>query len=272
MAFKSAAAQAKQAVSRQTFPSRLKPEEQELVRKREEQSLLEAELTDRELCAANLRAELAAFERRYLHLVGLRYAELDRWKAKVAERTAEEQPYNERAQQAARDAWAAAQETEAVAGGRHPSEPRAFQSSPQMKRLYREVARRIHPDLGTDSADWAKRQRLMAEANLAHERGDEVALEKILVAYESSPETVNGKGAAAELVRTIRRISQIRERMAEIEAEIQELLRSELWLLKARVDEAADRGCDLFREMIATVEDQIAAAKQRAQGSAPFNR
>ncbi len=40
-----------------------KPEEQELARKREEQTALEAELADRELRAANLRAELGAFER-----------------------------------------------------------------------------------------------------------------------------------------------------------------------------------------------------------------
>jgi hypothetical protein len=270
MAFKSAAAQAKQTTPRQTLPPRLKPEEQELARKREEQARLEAELANRELCAANLRAELAAFERRYLHFVGLRYVELDRWKAKAAARLAQEQPYNERAQQAADQAWAAAQDTEAVAGGRRSGEPRIFQASPQLKTLYHEVARRIHPDLSADSADWAKRQRLMAEANLAYERGDETRLEKILVAYESSPETVNGKDAAAELVRAIRRISQIRNRLAEIEAEIQELLRSELWLLKSRVEEAAERGRDLLKEMIATVDEQIDAAKQRAQGSASF--
>lgn len=267
MAFKSAAA-AKQATSLPNFPPGLKPEEHELARKREEEARLETELAQRELSVANLRAELAAFERRYLYFVGLRYAELDRWKAKAAERLAQEQPHNDRAQQAVQEAWAAARETEAASGGRHPAEPRAFQASPQMKRLYREVARRIHPDLSVDSADWAKRQRLMAEANLAYERGDAAGLEKILVAYESSPETVNGKGAAAELVRAIRRISQIRSRMAEIEAEVQEMLRSELWLLKSRVDEAAESGRDLLKDMIATVDEQIAAAKQRAQASA----
>ena len=65
----------------------LKPEDQELVRKREEQAALETELAERELRSANLRAELGAFERQYLHFVGSRYAELDEYKAQIAERS-----------------------------------------------------------------------------------------------------------------------------------------------------------------------------------------
>src|SRR6201987_185044 len=80
----------------------IKPEERELARKVLEQTTLETELTERELRTANLRAELGAFERRYLHFVGSRYAELDELKAQIAEHLAAEQPGNDRAQQAAR--------------------------------------------------------------------------------------------------------------------------------------------------------------------------
>src|SRR6202161_1039091 len=48
----------------------LNPEEQELARKREEQAAIESELAERELRSANLRAELGAVERQYLHHVG----------------------------------------------------------------------------------------------------------------------------------------------------------------------------------------------------------
>ena len=107
-----------------------------------------------------------------------------------------------------------------------------------MKRLYREVAKRIHPDLTSDRKDRAKRQQLMAEANEAYERGDEAKLNKIFTEYEWSPDAVQGEGPGAELIRVIRRISQARGRLAEIEAELQELLRSDLHQLKVRVDEA----------------------------------
>src|SRR6202047_3475330 len=82
----------------------LKPEDQDLVRKRAEQAALEAELAERELRSANLRAELGAFERQYLHFVGSRYAELDELKAGIAERLAKDQPANVRARDAANEA------------------------------------------------------------------------------------------------------------------------------------------------------------------------
>ncbi len=242
---------------------RLKPEEQELEQKRTEQASLEAELADRELRSANLRAELGAFERQYLHFVGSRYAELDEKKAQIAERLAQEQPHNERAQQAACEARARANETQSAAGERSARAPRAFEARPELKRLYREVAKRIHPDLTADRDDRSKRQQLMAEANTAFERGDEQQLAQILTEYECSPEAVQGEGPGAELVRVIRRVSQMRSRLAEIEAETQALLRSDLFQLKTRVDDAQKNGRDIVKEMIAKVDVQIALAARR---------
>lgn len=246
----------------------LNPEEQELARKREEQTTIETELADRELRSANLRAELGAFERQYLHYVGSRYAELDELKASIAERAAKEQPSNDRAQRVAQVARARADETKSTAGEKAIVSPRAFESSPEMKRLYREVAKRIHPDLTSDRKDRAKRQQLMAEANEAYERGDEARLNKIFTEYEWSPDAVQGEGPGAELIRVIRRISQARGRLAEIEAELQELLRSDLYQLKVRVDEAQSHGRDVLQEMISKVDDQIAQAKRRLEQAA----
>jgi hypothetical protein len=249
-----------------------KPEDQELARKIEEQAALEAELADRELRSANLRAELAAFERQYLHYVGSRYAELDEWKAQIAERLAREQPADERAQQHAREARARASETKSVAGEKSAHEPRSFKASPELKSLYREVARRIHPDLTSDRDDRAKRQQLMAEANQAYERGDEAQLRKIFTAYDHSPEAFQGEGPGAELIRVIRRVSQVRGRLAEIEAELQGLLGSDLNQLKSRVDEAQNSGHNVLQDMIAKVDEQIEHAKQRLKESAPLSR
>ena len=243
----------------------VKPEERELARKREEQAALEVELAERELRSANLRAELGAFERRYLHFVGLRYAELDELKAEIAERLAKEQPGNERLQRLAHTARAGANETKSSAGENTKEEPAAFESSPEMKQLYREVAKRVHPDLTSDRDDRAKRQQLMAEANEAYERGDESKLVKILTEYECSPEAVQGEGAGAELIRVIRRISQARGRLSEIEAEMQELLRSDLYQLKSRIDEAQKHGRDVLKEMVEKVEEQIAQANRRLE-------
>jgi hypothetical protein len=241
----------------------LKPEETELLRKRDEQKALENELAERELRAMNLRAELGAFERRYLHLVGLRYAELDEYKAQIAEHVAAEQPQNERAQKFAHEARVRANETKTGAGEKNAYEPRAFKASPEMKRIYRDVAKRIHPDLTSDREDRASRQQLMARANEAYERGDEFGLAKILTDYECSPEAFHGEGPGAELIRVIRRISQVRGRLAEIEAESQTLLRSDLYQLRLRAEEVAQDGRDILKEMVAKADEQIAEAKRR---------
>ena len=176
--------------------SAAKPEERELARKRAEQAAIEAELADRELRATSLRAELGAFERRYLHFVGSRYAELDECKAKLAERIAGEQPGNERAQQSARVARAIASETKSAVGDESAKEPRAFKASPELKRLYRDVAKRIHPDLTSDRKDRAKRQQLMAEANQAYRRGMKRGSPKFSANTIAAPRLSRAKGRA----------------------------------------------------------------------------
>src|SRR5579875_3083911 len=79
---------------------KLKPEERELARKRNEQERLEAELAECELRLETLRGELRALESRYLNLVGAGYAELDEVRAQLAERLAAEEPGNERLERA----------------------------------------------------------------------------------------------------------------------------------------------------------------------------
>src|ERR1700751_2356368 len=82
---------------------RLKPEEHEILRKREELTAIRATLAERELELVDLRSQLAAFEGRYLRQVGTLYAELDEWKARISELHARLDPSaaaNARAQEA----------------------------------------------------------------------------------------------------------------------------------------------------------------------------
>ena len=225
----------------------LSPEEQELSRRREELAGLQAELTERELSLANLRAELAAFEGRYLREGGVLYAELDDWNAKIAELAAEEDG-SEEAKSAAAKARVQAEESYAATHG-EAAKAAEFAPTTELKALFREVVRQIHPDNAADEADYLLRNRLMAEANLAYKRGDEAALRKILEEYKSSPESVRGHGVQANLRRILLQISRIRKRLADIEAEIADLTSSEIALLMAKVDSAKGKGRDFLAEM-----------------------
>lgn len=240
---------------------RLSPEEEELKKKRDELALLQADLAERELFLTNLRAELSAFEGQYLRQVGTLYAELDEWNAKIAEQLAEEEG-TEESRSAAAQARAQAEESDSAVHG-EAAKVRAFIPSAELKALYREVAKRVHPDLATDGGDRRRREHLMAEANAAYQRGDAKALRRILEEYESSPESVRGAGIAADLVRVIRQIKQVRSRLAQIELEIATLIDSDIAKSRAKVDVARAEGRELLNEMAEDVRRRIDLARRR---------
>jgi hypothetical protein len=241
-------------------------EERELVQRRAELELLQTELTERELLFANLRAGLSAFEARYLREVGKLYAELDEWNAKLAEFAAVAAG-TEQARTAAAAARAQAEESHAAAHG-EAANATAFSPSPDLKKLFREVVKLVHPDNATSEADWAVRHRLMTEANLAYRRGDADAFSKILVDYKSRPEAVKGEGTAAELQRVLRQIERIAKRLAEIAEEVTELTASEMALLMVKVDSATASGRNLLAEMAKDLERSIQAARRKYEAQA----
>jgi hypothetical protein len=101
----------------------------------------------------------------------------------------------------------------------------------------------------------------MAEANLAYKRQDADALRKILEEYKSSPESVKGDGAAADLQRVLLQIGRISKRLAEIETEVAELTASEIALLMAKVEIATTKGRNLLAEMKRDVQYRIGLAR-----------
>ncbi|MGH7889373.1 MAG: molecular chaperone DnaJ [Thermodesulfobacteriota bacterium] len=234
------------------------PEERELSKKLSELSALETELAQRELDLATLQAELRAFENLYLRIVGVRYAELDEIEAQIAEALARLNPKDSNAQEQGAEARAQAKESaEATGNIKEQEEPIKFRPSENLKKLYWEVAKRIHPDLATDEEERIRRQQLMAEANRAYEEGDEERLKTILREWEESPESVKGDGPGAELVRVIRKIVQVEERLRNIEIEINQLKESDLYKLKTKVEEAEKEGRDLLAEMAEQLDEQI---------------
>jgi hypothetical protein len=240
---------------------RLKPEEEEVLRKREELAAIRATLAERELELVDLRSKLAAFEGRYLRQVGTLYAELDEWKARISELEAKLHPSAASAAQA-EEAREQARQTYEQAHG-EASEAKDFTTSPELKRLYREAAKRIHPDLAKDPADRERRTRFMAEANRAYEAGDADALRHILDEYEDGSEAVTGEGIGAELIRIIRQISLAKTRLSAIEQELATLRKSEIALLKKQAEEREQAGEDLLAELATDVREQIERAKRK---------
>lgn len=240
------------------------PEEWELKKKEIELLSLETKLAQRELDLTTLNAELHRFQMKYLKILGGLYARLDEIEAQIAEKQVRISPSDseikQKAEKAREQAKKSAQEALKVQSINIQMDE--FKPTDNIKKLYREIAKRVHPDLATDEKERQRYQKLMAEANRAYEEGDEVRLKSILHQWESSPEAVPGDHHGAKLVRIIRKIAQIKQRLKIIEIELLRLKESSLYQLKAKVDEAEKNGRDLLSEMAVFLTQQIIKSEQ----------
>lgn len=240
------------------------PEEKELEKKRAELARLETDLLELELEISTLQAELIHFQARYLKVVGSGLAALDKLRAEVAEAETHLRPENGAAWETVAEARAKTQDfRQAVDGARLVATAEKCTPSEDLKKLYREIARRIHPDLAEEEKDRARRGDLMAEVNAAYERGDNGRLEEILRTWETRPEAVKGKGPAAELVRVIRKIANTEARIRTIRLQLQRLKDSDFYRLKTEVVKAEKNGHHVLDEMANMIGREIAQEQER---------
>ena len=241
------------------------PGEEELARRTAELLVLSEELVERERGLAAFRAELHAFETHYRRTLGSRYALLDELaeRLEAAEGDADDlAPAGEPADPAERFPGQGLPGGQNWAWGERQPEPEPRPViDEQAKRLFRQLARRIHPDLAADPEERARRTNLMVAANDAYEQGDVAALRRLLEEWERSPESVSGSGRLADLERAVRRIGQLRSALARVDAELAELEASAMGWLRRRVEKAARDGWDLLAHMVTELDRQILEAQ-----------
>jgi len=232
----------------------LEPGDQDIADLRSRLDELESSLAERSADVARMQAELDTFRIRYRQDVGRLHEELDDLEAAIA-----------RAELGEID-----RRLEEEGAGRRPAQPAGTRPEPAprftsdaVRKLFRDVAKAIHPDLANDADARNRRHTLMIEANRAYALGDEEGLRSILQAWERSPEAVQGVDAAATRRRLARRIAQIEEQLAAYDTELAELRDTPLGRLKAMVDEAASRGKDLVGDMVRRLKRDITAARNR---------
>jgi hypothetical protein len=214
---------------------------------------LEATLGERAGEIDRLKTELVAFKVRYRQEVGLLHDELDALEEAIA--AAEAGHIDEILE--------AGGERPTEAPGRAQPEPQARFTSDAVRRLFRDVAKAIHPDLAHDEFARDRRHALMIEANRAYALGDEEGLRRVLHAWERSPEAVPASDPDAARLRLERRLAQLEEQLQLCADDLESLKDTPLWKLKAMVDDAAARGKDLVRDMVRRLKRDIVAARNR---------
>jgi hypothetical protein len=211
---------------------------------------LEALLAQRAGERALAQAELAAFRLRYRREVGTLHEELDDLQRAIAE--AELDELSRRLQEQTSTSSAATRGEEAPT-----------YTSDAVRKLFRDVAKAIHPDLACDDDTRDRRHSLMIEANRAYALGDEEQLRSILRTWENSPEAVPASDPAAARMRLVRRIAQIEQQLAAYDDEAAAMRMSPLGQLKTMVDEASARGKDLIADNVRRLKRDIVAARNR---------
>jgi hypothetical protein len=238
------------------------PEEQELEIKQADVAVLSEDLSCQELELITLQAQLQAFQGQYYRVVGVKYVILDDLKAKIAEQVAKLKPENKKAQDYAKEARRHAQESARVSEEIAKRTIKDFKSNESIRSLYKKLALLCHPDRTTDLKEKERLHHIMADINRAYSEGNEIALLKILEEWESSPDSIKGEGAGAELVRVIRKIAQIKRRLHEINNEITKLKDEDLYKLEIKVAEVKKFGRDLLKEMADQIDIQIMETKE----------
>jgi hypothetical protein len=237
------------------------PDDSALLDKREQLAGVRTALAERESELAQIRAQLKTFEGRYLRQVGVLYAELDELEARIAEREVDLYD-SDSARRRADETRRQAQETHDAAFG-EAREAEEFDPPPSLKTLFRDVAKRIHPDFARDEDEQRHFTLLMARANQAYSRGDTEMLQRLLDDHREINASIAGEGAAAELLRITRQIRHAERDVAALDAERHALMAGEIAQLHCDAEAAGREHRDLLTELASKLRKQIADAKYR---------
>ena len=223
---------------------------------RAELAAFEQRVAEREQALDALRSELQHLQSRYLEAVGSSYRQLIALDAETLElevRLGLRQPPDE--------------ESDDAPDPRRPDDGEGCGNrgapSTDLKRMFRNLAKTLHPDLALDEPARWRRHSLMAEANRAYAERDEDRLRLILHTWERSPEAIVGDDAPSDVERWRRRKAELDARLVLIEREFVELRESAIGRLKTKIDDARAKGWDLMAEMVAEVNRDVGRATAR---------
>ncbi len=236
------------------------PEEAELHYRRAELSTLRSTLADREAALAALRSQLHSFEARYIRQVGVLYVQLDEWHTRIAELEVAAESMHD-TERLLREAHIREALNNPTLDDTPPTTYNVQPTTPDLRALFREVAKRLHPDFAADPNDERRRTHLMAQANDALLRKDADLLHRMLHGYD--PSTGLGEPAPLALARTLEQIAKVHADILAVEATLRDLQNSEMADLHRRTALAAQRGSDLLAEMAARVKGSIGIAMRR---------
>ncbi|MCB8984614.1 MAG: J domain-containing protein [Ardenticatenaceae bacterium] len=237
-----------------------------IARLRIEVEAARTDLIEAEAELADYRADVEAFEFIFAARMGERLAELAAVEAEVADlldriqRRRNEQTFGtdfRSVDEQYRRTW----QQPPKAAPKRPSESVSESTEVQIKKLYRQLARRLHPDLTTDAADRVRRTELMTAVNDAYAARSLAELLAVARQLDGEQPAAPASPAQTEddMVRALEEeLIRCRRRLRRLKLERQTLHTDPMVALSLEVKLAQRQGRDLLGEMVLELERKIA--------------
>ncbi len=245
-------------------------DQEELKRKNNELNQLQQELAEKELSLSTLRREVTIFEQIYNQRVGQKFVELDGLKSDIFGIAAKLNPGSEKFQSQAKAAEEKARKSKEdfnfqkeINSPETPEPP-----SEELKKIFREAAKKIHPDLTTDIEERERRHALMTRLNQAYNLLDAEQLNTIVEEFEAGRKPEGDLSLGQKLSHILKQIAQVRHRMNKIEIENERLQQSEMFRLSVYSKECESQGQDVLQDMADEVDEKIATLHLRIKNLA----
>ncbi|MGH4035168.1 hypothetical protein ACQB60_40320 [Actinomycetota bacterium Odt1-20B] len=202
----------------------------------------EQALIEYEIALETFRIEVENFSRLHHQRLGPMYARLDELEAQIAEATAARtgDPEDRRKAEEARarvlpmpgveelfhgwmDADGLSPEAGAMLTGQSVRPPQRVRPSDEARKLYRELARKAHPDLAQDEQERERRGEFIARVNAAYALGDEAALRELAEEWAAGPVPEEQRPTPSEeLYARLEWLSQRKELLTAVAQELEE--------------------------------------------------
>ncbi|MEU8528404.1 MULTISPECIES: J domain-containing protein [Streptomyces] len=177
----------------------------------------EQALIEFEIAVETFRVEVENFSRLHHQKLGPMYARLDELDALIAEARAARSgdPEDLRRAREARaavmpmpgvdelfhdwlDSDGLSPEAAAMLTGRPVQPPKRVRPSEEARKLYRELARQVHPDLARDETERVRREEFITRVNAAYGRGDVALLRELSEEWAAGPVTESERPSESE--------------------------------------------------------------------------
>jgi hypothetical protein len=100
--------------------------------------------------------------------------------------------------------------------------PQRVRPSEEARKLYRELARKAHPDLAQEETERGRREEFITRVNAAYARGDEAELRELAEEWAAGPVLKRGPSRSEELYVRLEWLAQRKELLTLVAKELEE--------------------------------------------------